>query len=97
MCSVIVWVKEVVRKSVVGDYRLQCMCSSHHQSKQSTVMMTALQVTVIHISPPQDSSNPDDHSTQCTVTPGIKPLTTVLLRTTNPDDRSTQCTVTPGI
>ena len=83
LCGLIVRVRVVPRRTVVGDIdrRFDNLSGSHHQSHM-TLMMTSAQVVqtsvnVTNNSPSRDYSHPDDQTTQTTETPGFKPFTVI--------------------
>ena len=80
--GVIVWVKVVLRKTVVGDRHFDYLkgTCSHLQSLDSlTLKMTTTQVVKPSVTNNSlsklDYLHPDDHAKQITDTPGFKPFT----------------------
>ena len=88
LCGLIVRVRVVPRRTVVGDIdrRFDNLSGSHHQSHVNCVSS----VYGIYVSgqfsrddPSRDYSHPDDQTTQTTETPGFKPFTVLDIRIVN--------------
>ena len=76
--SLIVRVRVVLKRTVVGDSRFENLSGSHLQSQVSTLKMTSAQVletSVTNNSSFQNYPYPDDQTIRTTDTPVFKPFT----------------------
>ena len=75
---VIVRVRVVLKRTVVGDRRFDNLSGSHPQS-QKTTSAQVVETSVTNNSSFQNYPHPDDHTIRTTDTPGFKPFTRKLI------------------